>query len=61
VLHYGGNVAADIDFLSLAIHMGATAEDIATYEYVTHPELTAKPSDNRFVLAARDALKRLRS
>jgi NADH dehydrogenase len=59
VLHYGGNAAADVDYLSLAIQLGATADDIAAYQYVTHPELTAKPSDNRFVLAARDALREL--
>jgi NADH dehydrogenase len=59
ILRDGGNVAADIDFLSLAIQLGTTAEDIAAYQYVTHPELTAKPSENRFVQAARDALEKL--
>lgn len=60
VLHYGGNAAADIDFLSLAIQLGAGVDDLIAYQYVTHPELTAKPSDNRFVLAAREAEKKLR-
>lgn len=55
VLRYNGSVAADVDFLTLAIQTGVTIEQLVEYQYVTHPALTAKPSDNRFVLAARDA------
>jgi len=36
--------------------MGATQEDLLSYQYATHPELAAKPSDNTYVFAARDAL-----
>lgn len=47
--------AANVDFISLAIQKGATIADIAQYQYSTHPELAAKPSDNFFVFAALDA------
>ncbi|MGD9874203.1 MAG: FAD-dependent oxidoreductase [Kiritimatiellia bacterium] len=47
--------AANVDFISLAIQTGATIEDVAQYQYSTHPELAAKPSDNFFVFAALDA------
>jgi hypothetical protein len=29
-----------------------------TLQYPTHPELTAKPTENRFVLAAQDAFRK---
>ncbi len=61
VLRKDHGVAPNIDFLSLAIQMGATLEDLIVYQYATHPELAAKPSDNSFVMAARDALNRLKS
>jgi len=38
--------------------MGATMQDLVDYQYATHPELAARPSDNAFVFAARDAQKR---
>ncbi|MDD3603920.1 MAG: FAD-dependent oxidoreductase [Kiritimatiellae bacterium] len=50
--------AANVDFISLAIQKGATMEDISQYQYSTHPELAAKPSDNFFVFASLDAEKK---
>ncbi len=50
-----GGTAPHVDFISLAIQMGATIDDLLTYQYCTHPELAAKPSDNCYVFAARDA------
>ena len=41
------------------IQMGATLEDLLSYQYATHPELAAKPSDNAYVFAARDAYDKL--
>ncbi len=55
VLRRGSCAAADVDFLSLALQMGATRDDLLVHQYATHPELAAKPSHNRFVMAARDA------
>ena len=55
VLRKGECTAANIDFLSLAIQMGATLDDLIDYQYCTHPELAAKPSDNSIVFAARNA------
>lgn len=59
VLRYAGNVAADVELLSLAMQFGATAEQLLTLQYPAHPELTSKPTENRFILAAQDALKKL--
>ena len=59
VLRKGHCVAANVDFISFAIQMGATIEDILKYQYATHPELAAKPSDNTYMFAAQDALKKL--
>ncbi len=59
ILRRGDCVAADVDFLSLAIQMGVTREDLLVHQYATHPELAAKPSHNRFVFAARDAKERM--
>lgn len=59
ILRYDGNVAADVEILSLAIQMGMTCEQFLDFQYPTHPELTAKPTENRFILAAQEALKKL--
>ncbi|MCK5912250.1 MAG: hypothetical protein KAG12_00115, partial [Desulfuromusa sp.] len=59
VLRKGHCSAGNIDFISFAIQMGATIEDIVKYQYATHPELAAKPSDNTYMFAAQDALKKL--
>jgi NADH oxidase (H2O2-forming) len=55
VLRKGHAVAGNIDFLSLALQMRATREDLLRYQYATHPELAAKPSDNAYVFAAKAA------
>jgi NADH dehydrogenase len=55
IMRRGHAVAQNVDFISLAIQMGATLEDLLSYQYATHPELAAKPSDNTYVFAARDA------
>ena len=59
VMHKGHGAAQNVDFISLAIQMGATLEDLLTYQYATHPELAAKPSDNTYVFATRDAYNKL--
>ena len=59
VLRKGHCSAGNVDFISFAIQMGATIEDILKYQYATHPELAAKPSDNTYVFAAQNALKKL--
>ncbi|MFK5927441.1 MAG: FAD-dependent oxidoreductase [Desulfuromusa sp.] len=59
VLRKGHCSAGNVDFISFAIQMGATIEDILIYQYATHPELAAKPSDNTYMFAAQDALKKL--
>ena len=61
VMRKGHGAARDIDFISLAIKMGAAMEDISEFQYCTHPELAAKPSDNSFAFAARDAMARIQS
>lgn len=58
VLRKGHCSAGNVDFISFAIQMGATLEDILKYQYATHPELAAKPSDNTYLFAAQDALKK---
>ncbi len=55
VIRNGVGVAQNVDFISFAIQMGATMDDILKYQYATHPELAAKPSDNTYVFAAKDA------
>lgn len=55
VMRPGSSVAGDVDFISLALQLRATREDLLVHQYATHPELAAKPSDNRFVFAARAA------
>ena len=56
VLRKGNCSAHNVDFISFAIQMGATMDDLLNYQYATHPELAAKPSDNMYVFAAKDAL-----
>jgi NADH dehydrogenase len=59
VLRKGHCTANNVDFISFAIQMGATIDDILTYQYATHPELAAKPSDNTYMFAAKDALSKI--
>jgi NADH dehydrogenase len=59
VLRKGRCTANNIDFISMAIQMKVTAYDLAEYQYATQPELAAKPSDNSYVFAAEDALKKI--
>jgi NADH dehydrogenase len=59
VMRRGSGAAQNVDFISLALQMGATQEDLLSYQYATHPELAAKPSDNTYVFAARDARGKL--
>ncbi len=59
VLRKGHCSAGNVDFISFAIQMSATIEDILVYQYATHPELAAKPSDNTYLFAAQDALTKL--
>ena len=56
VLRKGPGAAQNVDFISFAIQMKATLEDLLIYQYSTHPELAAKPSDNVYVFAAKDAM-----
>lgn len=58
VLRPGHAVASNIDFISFAIQMRATVDDLRNLQYATHPELAAKPSDNMYVFAAQAARKR---
>lgn len=60
VLRRGHVVAGNIDFISLAIQMGATADDLLRLQYATHPELAAKPSDNIFTFAAKAAIQAMK-
>ena len=55
VMRKGHGAAQNVDFISFAIQMQTTLEDLLSYQYATHPELAAKPSDNTYVFAARDA------
>jgi len=59
VMRKGNSAAQNVDFISFAIQMGATMDDLLTYQYCTHPELAAKPSDNSCTFAARDARSKL--
>jgi len=56
VLQKGDGAAQNADFISFAIQMKATLEDLLTCQYATHPELAAKPSDNTYMFAAKDAM-----
>ncbi len=59
VLSKGHAGARYADFISFAIQMGSTWEDLLDYQYATHPELAAKPSDNFIVFAVNNAISRL--
>ncbi len=59
VLRKGSCSAHNVDFISFALQMGATMDDLMDYQYATHPELAAKPSDNTYVFAVKDALNKL--
>lgn len=59
VLRKGGGAAQCADFISLAIQMGATVDDLLVFQYATHPEQAAKPSHNIFTVAAKDAAGRI--
>jgi len=61
VIRHGSCVAANVDFISLAIQMGITVDELVRYQYATHPELAAKPSHNIFVFACMDAMKKLQN
>ena len=58
VLRRGRGAAQNVDFLSLAIQKGTTLDDLLDFQYATHPELAAKPSDNTYVFAAKEARDR---
>ncbi len=55
LLRQGHGAAQGADFISFAIQQGATVDDLQLLQYATHPEQAAKPSDNAFVFAARQA------
>ena len=59
VMRKGNSTAQNVDFISFAIQMGATMDDLLAYQYCTHPELAAKPSDNSYTFATRDAMNKL--
>ncbi len=59
VMRRGNSTAQHVDFISFAIQTGATIDDLLLFQYCTHPELAAKPSDNSYVFAAKDAMGRL--
>ncbi len=61
VLRQDHCVAQNIDFISFAIQMKAKLKDVLSYQYSTHPKLAAKPSDNIFVNAAKDAFVNLKN
>ena len=61
VMRKGHGAAQNVDFVSFAIQMGATLEDLLSYQYATHPELAAKPPDNTYVFAAQDATGKRKS
>ena len=56
VLRKGNCSAHNVDFISFAIQMGATMDDLMDYLYATHPELAAKPNDNIHVFTKKNAL-----
>ena len=55
VLRRGFGAAQCADFISFAIQKQATVDDLLLLQYATHPEQAAKPSENAFVFAARQA------
>jgi len=60
MMRKGHGAAQGADFISFAIQMGATLEELLIYQYATHPELAAKPSDNAYVFAAQDAANKFK-
>jgi len=60
VMRPGSSVTGDVDFISMALQMKVTWDDLLIHQYATHPELAAKPSDNRFVFAATAAQDKLK-
>lgn len=59
ILRKGVGAAQCADFISLAIQMGSTVDDLLVFQYATHPEQAAKPSHNIFTVAAKDAIGRM--
>jgi pyruvate/2-oxoglutarate dehydrogenase complex dihydrolipoamide dehydrogenase (E3) component len=56
----GGDVVADmVNVIAVAIQNGATAEELATMQYATHPLLTASPLHYHIMLAAENAAVQL--
>jgi pyruvate/2-oxoglutarate dehydrogenase complex dihydrolipoamide dehydrogenase (E3) component len=56
VLRKGNCSAYNVDFISFAIQMGATMDDLMDYQYATRPELAAKPFNNIHVFTKKSAL-----
>jgi NADPH-dependent 2,4-dienoyl-CoA reductase/sulfur reductase-like enzyme len=57
----GGESSADmVNAIAVAIQSGATAEDLATMQYATHPLLTATPTAYHIMLAAENGAIRLK-
>jgi NADH dehydrogenase len=56
VIRKGLATGANIDFISFAIQMEASIEQLMKLQYATHPELAAKPSDNTVLFACKHAL-----
>eukprot|EP01156_Anaeramoeba_ignava_P003429 Anaeramoba_ignava/a222433_32.p1 GENE.a222433_32~~a222433_32.p1 ORF type:complete len:483 (+),score=134.52 a222433_32:127-1449(+) len=59
VLRKGDSVAQNADWISFAIQMGATIEDLVNYQYSAHPELNPDVEHNMFMFSAKDALAKL--
>ncbi len=59
VLRQGHGAAQSADFISFAVQKGTTLDDLLRLQYATHPEQAAKPSDNAFVFAARQAAAKM--
>lgn len=56
----GGEAVADmVNAIAVAIQTGATAENLATMQYATHPLLTASPLFYHIMLAAENAAVKL--
>ena len=56
VLRKGNCSAYKVDFISFAIQMGATMDDLMDYQYAARPELAAKPFNNIHVFTKKSAL-----
>lgn len=61
VLRQGFGAAQSADFISFAVQKKATVDDLLLLQYATHPEQAAKPSDNSYVFAAKQAAARMRN